>query len=146
MLVETVTISPASGSRIARVRATRSATAIMSSAASTRSHTTMNSSLAKRPATSESRMQPSSRRATSTSSSSPAPWPSESLTCLKSSMSTYSTPAPVPTRRDRTSASSSAWVTSDRLGRPVSASCRARWLSSASARLRSVMSVSIATT
>ena len=60
------------------------------------------------------------------STSSPAPWPMVSLTRLKRSRSTKSSPTIPPRRPTRLSACSSRSSSSARLGRPVSSSCRAR--------------------
>ena len=81
------------------------------------------------------------RRPASISSSSPAAWPTLSLTSLKRSRSRNSTANTrrVPcdsacARAIAASRRSSNWL---RLGRPVSASCRAWWVSCCSARRRS---------
>ena len=69
------------------------------------------------------------RSATSHNRRSPTGWPSVSFTVLNRSRSRYSTARLCPRRtRRRKPATSSRNAT--RFGRPVSASCRARWLSS----------------
>ena len=79
------------------------------------------------------------------SSSSPAAWPRLSLTTLKWSRSRNSTARRVPWRSARALARASCSSSSTRLGRPVSASWRAWWVSASAWRMRSVRSRAVTT-
>ena len=86
-------------------------------------------------------------RPTATSSWSPAVWPSESLTTLNRSRSRKSTATEPGRAARRGPGCGRSWSRSSaRLASPVSGSCRAWWASSASLRLRAVMSVFMTST
>ena len=99
-----------------------------------------NSSPPSRPTVSSARMTLDRRAPTSRSKSSPTPWPSVSLTSLKSSRSTNRTASPIPGLPRRTSAWESRSAKRTRFGNPVSGSCSAWCRSWSSRRLRSLMS------
>ena len=103
---------------------------------------TQNSSPPKRATVSPGRSTSTSRAASRQSSSSPAPWPSESLTSLKRSRSMNSTATEVLRREAWFSASDRRSISSVRLGRPVSGSCKPWRRICSSARRRSIASAS----
>ena len=134
----TPTLAPTSSSAsatitgLARMSRIRSATRVAAAGSASSSSSTANSSPPSRATVSEGRRTLPMRRPTSISTSSPWLWPRLSLIPLKPSTSTNRTPidgrSPVRPRR------ASAWAmrsnSSARLGRPVSESWKARWLSS----------------
>ena len=101
-----------------------------------------NSSEFSRASASSSRSVERKRLATPRSSLSPMPWPSVSLTALKLSRPSTSTATFSALRRVCSRMSSICWRSKLRFGSPVSPSCWAMKVSRASARLRSVMSIS----
>ena len=145
MLPRTTSSLPATINGWRRSSSTRSATSVATSVLSRSSSSTTNSSPPKRAAVSLERMLLDRRLATSISAASPAPWPRLSLIVLKSSMSRNITPSSRCSRRARPIACRTRSTNSARLARLVTGSWNAWWASCSSKVLRSEMSRAFST-
>ena len=146
MLTVSATASPPRRNGLSTAAMIRPTMSLMAGSPSTSSHTTMNSSPAKRATVSVGRRTARSRSASATRSRSPAAWPWVSLISLKRSTSRKSTPRlRRPGAPSGASPGSGARGRRIRFGRPVSGSCRRRWVSSTVVAWWTVTSVALST-
>ena len=137
MLARTAMGRPSICRGSSKARRSLASTRCASASVSTFSHSTVNSSPARRATVSTWRTAPRMVRAAACSTASPTAWPSLSFTALKPSRSTNTTMQERPLRCARSIASCRRCSNMRRLGRPVSGSWWARWAMASRLRLSS---------